>query len=332
MVGVKKKLLLLNLGSPETPEPKSVGIYLKEFLMDPFVLDIPAILRWILVHIVIVPRRKYRSAHAYKKVWTAAGSPLVEHTRNLAEKLAADLGEEWDVQWAMRYGPYRLKGRDLKDVYLLPLYPQYALSSTETAVVEARKLGATGFYFPDFFVEPEFIRSYSEQIKKFQTLHPDYKLLFSYHGLPKRHLVKVTHPESKCTVDASCCDTMSQANRWCYRAQCMATTRAIALQLGLKETQVSFQSRLGSGWITPFSDKVIEEWAKSGVNRVAVVCPSFIADCLETLEEVQMALKESFVEHGGEDLKLIPCLNDSSHWVSELGRMVERTHRNWVKI
>lgn len=332
MVRVKKKLLLLNLGSPETPEPQSVGEYLKEFLMDPFVLDIPSVLRWILVHILIVPRRKYRSAMAYKKVWTAEGSPLVENTKHLAEKLAVDLGEEWDVQWAMRYGSHRLQGRDLKDVYLLPLYPQYALSSTETAVVEARKQGATGFYLPDFFIEPEFIRSYAENIRQFQAEHPDYKLLFSYHGLPKRHLVKVTDKESGCTVDKNCCDIMNRANRWCYRAQCMATTRAIAQQLALKETHVSFQSRLGSGWITPFTDEVIEQWAKSGVKRVAVVCPSFISDCLETLEEVQMALKESFIEHGGEDLKLIPCLNASSPWVSELADMIERTHRNWIKI
>lgn len=330
---MKKTLLLLNLGSPENPDPKSVGKYLKEFLMDPLVLDIPAFFRWILVNILIVPRRKFRSAQAYKKVWTSQGSPLVENTRQLAEKLSPLMGDQWDVQWAMRYGDnFGLKGRDLRDIYLLPLYPQYALSSTQTALDQARLLGARGFYLQDFYDQPEFITAYAHAIRTFQSQHPGYQLLFSYHGLPKRHLTKVTQPESHCTTDKNCCDRLTMANRNCYRAQCMATTRAIAKQLHLTETHVSFQSRLGSGWITPFTDEVIEQWAQQGVKKVAVVCPSFVADCLETLEEVQMALKENFIEHGGQDLKLIPCLNASDQWARHLQQMIERTHQTWPTI
>lgn len=331
---LKKTILLLNLGSPATPEPQSVGEYLKEFLMDPFVLDIPRWLRWILVHILIVPRRKHRSSHAYKKVWLDRGSPLVQNTRELAEKLARTLDSGWRVEWAMRYGPHRLNGRNLENIYLLPLYPQYALSSTETAVDQARKSGATGFYLRDFFEEPEFIQAYAENIRDFMSRYPDYKLLFSYHGLPKRHLAKVSSPLSGCAVneDWKCCDQVSEANRLCYRAQCLATTRALAEELGLKDIPVSFQSRLGSGWITPFTDKVVEEWARSGVKNIAVACPSFIADCLETLEEVQMALRASFIECGGEDLKLIPCLNSSDQWVARLRAMILRTHESWRKI
>jgi len=331
---MKKTILLVNLGSPATPEPQSVGEYLREFLMDPFVLDIPRWLRWILVNILIIPRRKYRSSHAYKKVWLDRGSPLVQNTRELAEKLARTLDSDWRVEWAMRYGPHRLNGRNLKNIYMLPLYPQYALSSTETAVVEARLLGATGFYLQDFFTEPEFIQAYADNIREFMAKHPEYKLLFSYHGLPKRHLAKVTSPESGCTIASewSCCDKLDEGNRLCYRAQCMATSRALAAELGLKDVPVSFQSRLGSGWITPFTDHVIEQWAKSGVKRVAVACPSFTADCLETLEEVQMALRASFIEHGGEDLRLIPCLNSSDQWVSRVRSLILRTHENWPQI
>ena len=334
----RKILLLANLGSPQSPAPKDVGRYLREFLMDPWVLDIPWAARFLLVHGLIVPFRKFRSSEAYRKIWTTEGSPLVATTKKFSEALAAKMQDEYEVHWAMRYsGPRidevvceRLSGLTEQDqIYFVPLYPHYATSSTQTALEVFEKAvrrhcpKTTTFYLKDFFDARPFIEAFSQKISTVQkSFYPDY-ILFSYHGLPERQLKKVRGGDA-CAFD-SCCEIQRFENQNCYRAQTFRTTQLIAHQLHLKADQygISYQSRLGrTPWIRPFTDVKIRELAARGVRRLAVACPSFVTDCLETLEEIQIAARDSFVQAGGEDLTLVPCPNDSQEWVLAFADLV----------
>lgn len=339
----RKILLVANLGSPRSPSPRDVGIYLREFLMDPDVLDIPWLLRFFLVYLVIVPFRKYRSAEAYHKIWTSEGSPLVSTTRKFAEKLAEKLRGSYEVHWAMRYSEpgiarvIQTQLHDLKDgdeVFFVPLYPQYAASSTETALTAFKKAmrgltqrGVRSFYLQDFFDQKPFIQTVAAQIADCQkTFAPDY-FLFSYHGLPERHLTKL--PGGEACNFGSCCELKTFENRYCYRAQAFRTTQLLAFQLGLTPAQygISFQSRLGrTPWIQPFTDIRLQELAAQGVSKIAVVCPSFVTDCLETLEEIQIAARENFIKAGGKELVLISCPNHSDMWVNSFCEIVKSAH------
>jgi protoporphyrin/coproporphyrin ferrochelatase len=325
----KRGLLLINLGSPAKPEPKEVRAYLNEFLMDPYVIDIPAPLRWVLVRAIIAPTRAPKSAEAYKKIWRANGSPLVHYTREFAAKVARELGSDWEVRWAMRYGSPSIqdtaKNWSVDEIVTIPLYPQYAESSTRTAIETARKvMPAKTKYLRDFHAQPAFIESQAQVIQtELERFKPDH-LLLSFHGLPEHHVTKI-HPDH-CLKSPSCCDELTERNALCYRAQTMATVRALKLKLSFpsEKISVSFQSRLGRRpWIKPYTDIVVDDLAKSGVRRLAVSCPSFIADCLETLEEIQMRLKEQFIAAGGQDLVLIPAVNDSDDWVRRFALMVK---------
>lgn len=331
----KRGLLLLNLGSPEAPTPDAVGVYLRQFLNDPFVIDIPSWLRWILVNWIIVPRRKHSSSEAYQSIWTAKGSPLVQTTKSFAQKVTAQVSSDWEVRWAMRYGQPSiesvLRNWDVAELYVVPLYPQYAESSTRTALEEvARNFKGEFKYLQDFFAEPEFIESELIQIQtQLETFKPDH-LLLSFHGLPEHHLSKL-HP-AHCLKSQSCCEQISDANRLCYRAQCVATARALGEKLALdkQRVHVTFQSRLGNRpWIKPYTDHVVDALAQSGAKRLLVACPAFVTDCLETLEEIQIRLKEQFVSSGGEQLVLVTAPNDEAHWVNNFATMIQRSSLYW---
>ena len=337
-------VLLINLGTPDAPTPAAVGRYLREFLMDGFVIDVPRPLRWFLVNVMIVPRRKVQSAKAYQKVQLPAGSPLLVHTREFAEKVAARLAEHDDsfvVEYAMRYGNpsiksalERLRDREVSRIIVMPLYPQYAESSFETAVVETRKraeeLGLANRLelFPPFYDRPEFTRAYANHVAEAVRGEAIDHFVFSFHSLPVRHLKRLDASGRHCLVKSDCCNAISAVNRNCYRAQCMFTARAMAAQLGLSEEaySVSFQSRLGRAeWIGPQTEALLRALAAQGVKRVAVACPSFVADCLETVEEIAMRARDVFIRSGGEELRLIPSLNSDPAWVDAVAGWIRES-------
>lgn len=329
---MKTGILLLNLGTPEAPRTTEVRRYLREFLSDERVLDVPAPVRFALVNGIIAPFRAPRSAKAYAKVWTDEGSPLLVHSRALRDGIAARL-PNCEVALGMRYGSPSTQSalQELLElgcdrVLVAPLYPHYASSSTGTALerayTEAAKLWNAPQLcsLPPFYDAPEFIRALSAVARPvLDDLQPDH-VLFSYHGLPERHCQK-SAPGDRCLQQEDCCASLVEENRHCYRAQCFATSRALLKHLGLPEEHctTTFQSRLGRDpWIRPYTDHEVEALAKSGVKRLAVFCPSFVADCLETLEEIGMEADESFREAGGERLSLIPGLNDNPDWMDGL--------------
>jgi len=311
---------------------------------------VPKPLRWFLVNVMIVPRRKGQSARAYQKVQLAEGSPLRVYTQALAEQVAAQLApdDRYVVEYGMRYGNpsiaaslTRLHLLDLSRIFVLPLYPQYAESSFETAVVETRrvaqKLGCADrlTFFPPFYDRPEFIAAFARRIAEDCEKQSPEHLVFSFHSLPERHLKRLDATRAHCLVESNCCDQISAVNQNCYRAQCVFTARAIAAQLGLKKEfySISFQSRLGRAkWIGPATVDVLGDLGRRGVKRIAVSCPSFVADCLETVEEMGIRGRETFLAAGGETLHLIPSLNSDpawvdtvAGWVRELGSLPHRT-------
>ncbi len=330
---MKKGVLFINLGTPEAPQSKEVGVYLKEFLMDPYVIDYPALFRWLLVNGIIVPFRSPKSAAAYREIWTEEGSPLLINTKNFTQafKKQSD-GQDWVVDFAMRYGAPSIseklksmcqQGIDHLDV--IPMYPQYALSSTESSVdcvrqvlkelgakVKVRYLGS--FFEDDFFIS-SLVSKVKEQLGDDPSAYPF--ILFSYHGLPERHIKKLD-PSGQCFSHADCCKDPKERLRFCYRAQSLRTTRRVAESLGLASDRYStaFQSRLGrEPWLTPATDIVLEELPAKGISDLAVICPSFTADCLETLEEIEMRGRESFLSSGGTSYQMVPCLNADPSWV-----------------
>lgn len=334
----KRTVLLVNLGTPDEPKPEAVGRYLKEFLMDPMVVDIPRWIRWVLVHILIVPRRKHRSSRAYKKVWQAEGSPLLLNTQALASRLSQER-PDWDVHFAMRYGNPHLSEvlRNLLrktegEIELVPLYPQFAKSSAGTVWALADEVakieGAQDRVkvLESFFENSYFIDAFATQLSKsLEQFSPDH-ILYSYHGLPEKHVKQTDRTHKHCLAQSDCCEQLTEVNRYCYRAQCFATTRALVKKLDLSiPHSVAFQSRLGKQpWIKPYTDEVLEDLAQKGVKKILVVCPAFVADCLETLEEIRLEAKHEFQSFGGEDLRLVPSLNAEPHWVSNLALLIEQ--------
>ena len=329
---MKTGILLINLGSPEAPTAAAVRPYLRQFLSDPRVIDIPAPLRWLLLNAVILPFRPAKSAAAYAKVWTSEGSPLIAYSRAFADKLAATLGDEYRVVLGMRYGKpslneaiAELTREPLKELVIFPLYPQYASASTGSSLEEALRILAplqnipTLRTIPAFYNDSGYIRALVENATPtLQEFKPDY-ILFSYHGLPERQIRKSGNKHGHClAADDSCCAAIGPQNAFCYRAHSFATTRLVAKELGLAAGTYStaFQSRLGrTPWIKPYTDHVLTELGQKGVKRLAVFSPSFVADCLETLEEMTIRGPETFLEAGGEALKLIPALNSADIWV-----------------
>lgn len=336
----KPGLLLLQLGSPTAPTPKAVYKFLVEFLNDPLVIDIPWLARQALVRGIIAPLRSRRVAEAYSSIWTNEGSPLIVHTQSFADKVKNILDRRFDVRWALRYGQPSIEGRltdwDIDELFIVPLYPQYALSSSQTAIDKVkevlRKQGREVRLrvLRDFFNEPEFIHSQTLTIQAAAgEFKPDHYLM-SFHGLPEHHVTKL-HPK-RCLVKPGCCEKVGKSNRWCYRAQSMATARALkaALNISAEEMTVGFQSRLGNRpWIQPFTDQILPRLVEDGVRRLLVTCPSFVSDCLETLEEVQIRLREQFLSLGGTDLILVPSLNSQDYWVDDFCQMITRHNLHW---
>lgn len=337
----KKGALLVNLGSPDSPNPKDVKKYLGEFLMDERVIDINYIGRLLLVKGIILNTRPKKSAKAYQKVWTDKGSPLIVYSEKLHKKVQENT--TIPVELAMRYGNPSLKSgieklvaQGVTELFIMPLYPQFAMATTETIVVLAEKIIKQHFpnieltHLPAFYYREDYIDVLSNQIKKELALLKPEHLLFSYHGVPERHIKKSDITKSHCKIDGTCCQTKSPAHNFCYRHQCYETTKLVAEKLHLKEGSysVSFQSRLGRDpWLQPYTNNTIKNFALSGIKKLAVVTPAFVSDCLETLEEIGMEAKQSFLENGGEQFNTIPCLNDDDDWAKTLAKWID----NWAK-
>ncbi len=333
---MKQGVLLVNLGSPDSPSVDDVRRYLREFLMDERVLDVPYAVRFAIVNFAILPSRPKESAEAYHKIWTQAGSPLVVTSRKVQIELERRLNIP--VELAMRYqnpsileAVRRLQSRGVKELLLIPMFPHYAMSSYETAVVRVQTvltkiapeicLRIVSPYYDD----EDYIHALVESAGPFLSQNYDH-LLFSFHGVPERHIHKADPSGHHSGLGAeTCCDPSNPAHKTCYRAHCLRTAEAFAKRARVTQYSVAFQSRLGKDpWLKPYSDKVIEDLAKGGAKRLLVICPSFVYDCLETLEEMGIRGRETFLEAGGREFVLIPCLNDHPAWLSALAHIVGR--------
>ena len=334
---MSKGVLLVNLGSPDSTDPKDVKKYLDEFLMDERVIDVPYWARTLLVRGIILNTRPKKSAEAYEKIWWEEGSPLIVLSERLQSKV--DDLTSVPIALAMRYGkPSILSGlqelhdKGVDEVLLFPLYPQFAMATTETILVLAEELRKKHFpqmqftSVPAFYNHADYIRVLSNSIAE-RLEGIDYEhLLFSYHGVPERHIRKSDITKSHCKMDDQCCQTPSAAHQFCYRHQCYETTRLVAEYLGLEKGKysVSFQSRLGfDPWLQPYTDRTIERMGLEGTKKLAIVTPAFVSDCLETLEEIAMEGKEIFEEVGGKEFTVVPCLNDRDEWVKVLSRWID---------
>lgn len=326
-----KGLLLINLGTPDAPTSKAVRRYLREFLSDPRVIDLHPIGRWLFLNLIILPARPRRSAAAYRKIWDAAGSPLLRHSQELTRQVASRLDGEFEVQLGMRYGNPsiasaldHLQSRGVRELTVLPLYPQYAASSTSSSLERVYALLRKSWdvlpikVLPPFFDRPEFLSAFAQVARPVLSSSRAEHVIFSFHGLPERQIRKSDPSGEYCLASSSCCDRLESVNRGCYRAQCFDTARSLAAQLRLEPENYSvcFQSRLGrTPWIKPHTDVAVTQLAGRGIKRLAVMCPAFVADCLETLEEIGIRARESFRAAGGEELTLIPSLNSHPAWV-----------------
>ena len=333
-------VLLINLGTPDAPSVSSVRRYLHEFLSDPRVLDMPAWSRWLLLYGVVLPVRPFRSARAYRKVWTDLGSPLLKHSRAFAEGLRDRLGPRFAVEVGMTYGQpsvdsalERLAAAAVSRIVVWPLFPQFAASSTGAALETAYDAAGARWnvpflsVVPPFYSDPGFIAALADVARPILAKSPPDHLLMSYHGLPERQIRRSDESGRYCLASGSCCDGVGQTNRACYRAHCYATSRQLARALALPDSaySVSFQSRLGpTPWVRPYTDEVLPELARRGVRRLAVICPSFVADCLETLEEIAIRASEQWTACGGKELVFVPCLNAHPSWVEAGAALIER--------
>lgn len=335
---MEKAIVLMNLGSPDSTSVKDLKKYLTEFLMDERVIDVAAWWRTILVKGIIVPFRAKKSAAAYQSVWTKDGSPLIVLTKQLQDVVQKEM--QMPVEIAMRYGtPSPAAAFDklqkdhptLKEVVLLPLYPHYAMSSYETALKYAEDIYANGNYsfqirsVKPFYNDPIYISALAESIRPF--LNKDFdQILFSYHGIPERHVRKSDCTGTHCLQKADCCNVSSAAHEFCYRHQIIKTTELTATVLGLEKNKYaySFQSRLGRDpWLQPYTAQRLQELPKEGVKKLLVVCPAFVSDCLETLEEMGKEGREIFLHAGGEEFELIPCLNIHPAWIDAIKDLVD---------
>ncbi len=334
---MKKGILLVNLGTPDSPSTKNVRKYLTEFLNDPRVIDINAVGRFLLVNGIIVPFRAPKSAKLYRAIWTADGSPLMIHTKKLTDKVRAQLGDDYVVEYAMRYqNPSiasaldKLREAKVSSITVLPLYPHYASSSSGSTIEKVMEELAKWEVIPEvkiiskFYDNEGYMNAFVEKGQKHDISQYDH-VIFSYHGLPERHIKKgsVHYGSDYCQL-GKCCNTLTKSNQFCYRANCFYTTRELVKRLNIPENKytTTFQSRLNNKWIKPYSDSVIENLAKNGAKKILVFSPAFVADCLETIYEIGTEYQEIFHEHGGEKVDLVESLNDSDTWVNAVVEMV----------
>jgi len=330
----KTAVILINTGTPDSPATPDVGRYLKEFLGDGRVISIPTIPRKILVNGIIVPFRAPKSSKLYQKVWTEKGSPLLWISESLKEKVQNQLGAQYDVLLGMRYGNPSLtraletaQRNNNKHIILVPLFPQYASSTTGSILSKAFNEISTWNNIPKvtavdaFYDHGAFIESYAERIKEMDYYSYDH-ILFTYHSLPLKHL-KNTHNQQDCAL-FNCKETITKENQFCYQAHCYETSRLLAQKLGINKDRytVCFQSRFSKNWLSPFADKVVKDQAKKGVKKLLIASPSFVTDCLETIVEIGIEYKEIFENNGGQLLTYTPSLNDSDIWVNALTKII----------
>lgn len=330
----KKAVLLINLGTPDSPSVGDVRSYLSQFLNDPRVIDIPWLWRKILVNFIIVPFRAPKSAAIYRKLWTEKGSPLLYISQDVQTLLRTALLGEYDVHLAMRYkNPSipdvleEMRKKNYDQIIVLPMFPQYASASTGSALEEVKRVTANWWVIPEikyisqYYDHPTFIDAVVERARGYQLADYDH-ILFSYHGLPERQVNKV-HSGGTCN-DYNCQSQVTEENKFCYTATCYATTRLLAAKLGLAEERytVCFQSRLNKRWLKPFSDEVVASCAKKGMKKILVFSPAFTADCLETIIEIGEEYQDIFREHGGETVQLVESLNDHPRWIQCLKELV----------
>ena len=344
-------LLLLNIGTPNSagtdsegrvlpPSVEQVREYLREFLMDPRVVDIPAVARWLLVNGIILRTRPAASRELYARIWTDRGSPLLVHTQDFRSKLQQRLGAEWVISVGMRYGTPSIRDAlselsvcNVESILVLPLFPQFSEATTGSILARVKQqMDGSGHKIPfrvfnPFYRDEGFLDAFAERIRE----HSEFDaVVFSFHGLPERHIRKAAKHATAC-LNGNCCETIAERNRDCYRAQCFETARLLAARAGLdgKAWKVGFQSRLGvSRWIGPATELVLSELAGQGAKRVLVICPSFVADCLETLEEIGIRARDQFISAGGEELTLVPSLNASDAWVGTVASWVLTNSRS----
>ncbi len=327
-------VLLINLGTPDSPKTGDVRRYLFQFLNDPRVIDINPVSRALLVNLLIVPFRAPKSAKTYQQLWTEEGSPLILYGERLRDQLDDTLGEDYDVEIAMRYqNPSipdvleRMRQRNYEKLVILPLFPQYASSSSGSALEKAMETIKDWWVIPElqfisqYFDDEKMLEAFAERARQYDIGSYDH-ILFSYHGLPERQVDKV-YEEGVC-ADRDCENEITQENKFCYKATCYATTRMLAEKLDIPEERytVCFQSRLNDRWLEPFSDELVQQKAQEGAKRLLIMSPAFVADCLETTVEIGIEYQEIFEEHGGEKVQLVESLNDHPLWVESLRDMV----------
>jgi len=338
-----KAVLLVNLGSPDSSDVTSVRKYLKQFLMDPLVIQLPWLLRFLIVFLFVLPSRPKQSAKAYKSVWWQEGSPLLVLSKRL--QVAVQAKVDIPVAMAMRYGNPSIESELLKltadtsvdEILFIPLYPHYAESTVITCIEEARrviakhKLNITLNVQPPFYDDPDYLAALVASAQPYLQAEENKgtHLLLSYHGLPELHLTKIDPTNNHCLKQTDCCAQPSPAHATCYRHQVMRTSQCFIEQTGIKESNysIAFQSRLGRAkWLEPSTENTIKELAANGVKRLLVMCPAFVTDCLETLEEIEIQGNEVFQQAGGEQLILIPCLNENQAWVDTLVKWCKSNH------
>ncbi|MBL0319094.1 MAG: ferrochelatase [Alphaproteobacteria bacterium] len=337
----KHGVLLINLGSPANPSPQAVKAYLDQFLMDPYVITLPYLLRCLLVKGIILNTRPKKSAANYQKIWTDQGSPLVAITQTLTNAVQHQVNVP--VYMAMRYGEpsiqqslTRLIEEDqCSHIHAIALYPQYAESTTLTAKTEVERIIHTFYptvhisFKAPFYNDPHYLEAMTESSKHYFDEPYDH-VLFSFHGLPVQHLVKADPSHAHCLKQANCCDMPNIAHETCYRHQSLATVKSLVANLGIPPHKYStaFQSRLGKAkWLEPYTSETIKQLANNGIKRLLVMCPAFVADCLETIEEMGMQNRDIFIEHGGKELVLIPCLNDHPSWVKTITGWIQHIEK-----
>lgn len=334
---MKEAVLLINLGTPDSPTPSKVGKYLTQFLNDKRVIDINAAGRFMLVNMIIVPFRRFKSANLYKNIWKNEGSPLLLNSVALTEKLRLKLGDNYVVELAMRYQQpsiekalEKIRQQRPSKIHILPLYPQYASSSTGSTIEEVLRQISSWEVIPNlnviskFHDHPKFIEALIEEGKKHDHKNYDH-VIFSYHGLPERHIKKSSahYGGNTCQMGA-CCNSITKNNQYCYRANCFETSRQLikALDIPADKHTTTFQSRLDDKWLKPYSDKIITDLAKKGAKKILVFSPAFVADCLETIYEIGTEYDELFKEEGGEKVTLVDSLNAGDTWVNAVKEIV----------
>lgn len=335
----KTGVLIVNLGTPDSPNTPDVRKYLREFLMDGRVIDIPDLPRWLLVNLIIAPFRSPKSAKVYKKLWTAEGSPLKVYGYAVEKMLQEKLGDDYVVKLAMRYqspsieaGLNELQRLGLSKIVVIPLFPQYASATTGSVYEEVMRLLSKWQTMPElrfvnsFLNHPKFIECFVAAGRKEMAKHDYEHFVFSYHGIPERQIRKGDCTKDVCKL-GSCCDTLHAMNQQCYRAQCFETTRLLVKQLGIPEGKYTtcFQSRLGRDpWIQPYTEELVKQLPKQGIKNVLAFSPAFVSDCLETTIEVGEEYKELFEENGGQHWQLVESLNDSPIWVEALADLAKQ--------